>query len=121
MKEIKYLLDENVDPNLRSAIHHQWPDVTVWIIGDPGAPQRGTLDPDILQWCEANQFVLVTNNRASMPVHLCEHLAAEGQASGIFILNPEMSMGESAAELILISQASGAEEYMNHIHYLPIS
>ncbi|MBS1253700.1 MAG: hypothetical protein MAG451_02753 [Anaerolineales bacterium] len=43
-----YLLDENVDPALRTAIHHQWPDVAVWIIGDPSAPKRGTPDPDIL-------------------------------------------------------------------------
>ena len=76
MSEIKYLLDENVDPSLRVAIHQQWPEIVIWIIGDPGAPQRGTLDPDILQWCEAHNFSLVTNNRTSMPIHLRDYLSA---------------------------------------------
>jgi hypothetical protein len=91
MSEIKYLLDENVVPHLRTAVQRQWPDITVWIMGDPGTPKLGTLDPDILRWCEANHFLLVTNNRASMPVHLRDHLAAGGQTPGIFILNPDMS------------------------------
>jgi hypothetical protein len=34
-----------------------------------------TLDPEILLWCEAHRFILVTNNRRSMPRHLADHLA----------------------------------------------
>lgn len=121
MSEIKYLLDENVDPSLRAAIHQRWSEVVVWIIGDPGAPQRGTLDPDILLWCETNNFSLVTNNRRSMPVHLRDHLSAGQQVPGIFILNPDMTMGETAEELAIICQASKAEEYVNQLNYLPVS
>nr|WP_293128835.1 DUF5615 family PIN-like protein [Microcoleus sp. bin38.metabat.b11b12b14.051] len=44
-------------------------------MGEPEAPSRGTLDPEILKWCEEYNFILVTNNRKSMPVHLTDHLA----------------------------------------------
>jgi hypothetical protein len=49
-----------------------------------GCPDYGTLDPDILIWCEENEFILVTNNRKSMPVHLQDHLAENRRATGYF-------------------------------------
>ena len=86
MSEIRYLLDENVNPILRSALLRENPNLIVWQIGLPGAPAFGTLDPEILIWCEDNEFVLVTNNRKSMPVHLKDHLKENRRATGIFIL-----------------------------------
>ncbi len=85
-----------------------------------GVPALGTLDPEILIWCEENGFILVTNNRKSMPVHLEDHLAANRRAAGIFTLSAEMSVGETVDELVLIASASSAEEYQNQIIYLPI-
>ena len=121
MSEIKYLLDENVNPNLRKALHQQWPEIVVWIISDPGAPPKGTPDPNILLWCEANDFSLVTNNRTSMPPHLKDHLDSGHQVPGIFILNPDMTMSETASELATIWGASESEEYRNLLHFLPVS
>ncbi len=72
---VRYLLDEHVPPVYRAALASRAPDLAVWRIGDPGAPARGTLDPEILQWCEGNGFALVTSNRNSMPRHLADHLA----------------------------------------------
>ncbi|MGA9383254.1 MAG: DUF5615 family PIN-like protein, partial [Phormidium sp.] len=65
---LKYLLDENVDPSYKIQLHRQNPDIVMWVVGEPGTPPRGTLDPEILCWCEEYDFVLVTNNRTSMPV-----------------------------------------------------
>jgi hypothetical protein len=102
MNAIKYLLDEHVDPDLKRALKKGWHDIVVWRIGEPGAPPLGSPDPDLLTWCEVNEFILVTNNRASMPVHLRDHLAAERHVPGIFVLNPKMKLGETAEELALI-------------------
>ena len=121
MSEIRYLLDENVNPILRSALLRESPNLTVWQVGMLGAPALGTLDDEILIWCEENEFILVTNNRKSMPVHLQDHLNTGRQTNGIFTINVEMSVGETVEELILIASASSVEEYQNQIIYLPIS
>jgi len=76
MNDIRYLLDENVAPLFRAALLKREPKLVVWKIGDPGAPPTGTPDPAILQWCEENSFILVTNNRKSMPQHFRDHLAS---------------------------------------------
>jgi len=57
----------------------------VWRIHDPGAPAVGTLDPDLLRWCEVYGVALVTSNRRSMPVHLANHLASGGHMPGVFV------------------------------------
>ena len=64
---IQYLLDEHIAPLYRTQLVRQAPDLVVRMIGDPDAPPKGTLDPEILIWCETHNFILVTNNRKSMP------------------------------------------------------
>ena len=121
MNARKYFLDEHVSPSLKMAIHQYRPEIIVWRIGDPGTPPRGTLDPDILLWCETNGFSLVTENRGSMPIHLRDHLAAGRHVPTIFILNDGMSIGQTAEELALISVAVQPDEYADTIRFLPIS
>ncbi len=119
--DIRYLLDENVNPVLRVELLKRAAGMIIWKVGDPGAPSRGTADPDILLWCEKNSFILVTNNRKSMPKHLKNHLANNHQIPGILVLNPEMSIGDTIEELLLIWELSDALEYRNLILYLPVT
>ena len=121
MSEIRYLLDENVNPAFRTALLQYDSTMIVWKIGDPGVPPTGTKDPEILDWCEDNQFILVTNNRKSMPEHLTDHLTKGRHIPGIFELNPNMSLGETIEELALIWGASGPHDYQDLILYLPLS
>ena len=107
MSATRYLLDEHVDPALRAQLIQHELDLTVWIVGDPGGPPRGALDPDVLLWCEANGFSLVTNNRKSMAGHLRDHLAAGHHVPGIFVLNPNMTMGATIKNLPHPTQAIG--------------
>ena len=121
MSTIRYLLDENVDPLFRTELLRYEPEMVVWRIGDPTTPSRGTSDPDILIWCEENAFILVTNNRKSMPQHLQVHLSEGRHSSGILELNPSMSIGETIEELVLIWSASDIDEYRDKLLYLPIT
>jgi len=118
---IRYLLDENVDPVYRSELLTREPELIVWRVGTLGAPPHATPDPEILYWCELNGFLLVTNNRRSMPRHLQDHLVKGRHVPGIIELNPNMSIGETIDELLLIWAASEENEFLDQIIYLPIS
>lgn len=103
------------------AVTYLFTTTLVWCIGDPGAPEHSTLDPNLLDWCETHGFSLVTNNRTSMPAHLREHLAAGRQVPGIFVLNPNIALAETVEELALIWGASEPDEYADQINFLPVS
>lgn len=117
---IKYLMDENLDPIYQTQLRRKEPELVVWAIGDPNTPSKGTLDPEVLLWCEEYGFVLVTNNRSSMPVHLEEHLAQGHHIPGIFQLSPNMGIGETLEELVLAALASLEDEHSDRISYLPL-
>src|SRR4051812_20730350 len=96
---MKLLLDENLPIALRTQLRRRLTELVVWRIGDIGAPPFGTLDPPILEWCEENGFHLVTDNRASMPAHLADHLASGRHVPGIFNIQRSESMGVLLDEL----------------------
>ncbi len=55
---LNYLLDENVDRIYRTQLLQQNLGLVVLVVGDSDAPPKRTLDPEILCWCEENNFVL---------------------------------------------------------------
>jgi hypothetical protein len=118
---LKYLVDENVNPLYPTQLRLKRPELVVLVIGEPLTPKKGTKDPEILVWCEEYDFILVTNNRRSMPVHLKDHLQQDRHIPGIFILDPQLTIGENIEELLLIAEISFAEEYQDQIIFLPIT
>ena len=118
MNSFKFLLDENTGRSLRDALSQQWPDMVVWAVGEPGVPSRGTPDPDILRWCDTQQFALVTYNRASMPMHLKDHLTAGCHILGIFVLRRKMSIGQIIEALGAIWLTADPGQYADQITYL---
>ena len=116
----RFLIDENISPKYRTQLLYHEPSLTVLAVGDEGAPPKSTPDPEILVWCEQNQFNLITNNRDSMPKHLFDHLSAGHHVPGIFTIKRKVPMGKIIEELLLIVGASDEDEYIDEIKYLPL-
>jgi Domain of unknown function (DUF5615) len=113
-----FLLDENLPAWWRGAINNDRPHLSVWRVGDPGAPPIQSPDPDILRWCEANNFILLTNNRGTMPGHLADHLAAGRHVPGIVVVSLGVDVHFLAELLDLIASASFPGEFEDQIRYL---
>ena len=119
MSAPKFLLDENLPPTLAGQLRRHEPRIIVLAIGQWGAPPGGTLDPDILHWTEEHDFLLVTNNRHSMPGHLKDHLASNGHIPGILVVPTTHDIGLLIEVLALVWGASLPDEYRDEITYLP--
>ena len=116
-----YLLDEHIPSAYRTQLVYHEPSLTVWKIGDEGAPPKSTPDPEILHWCEQNDFMLVTNNRKSMPGHLADHLAAGHHVPGIITIDLNAPMGVVLEDLLLIVGASSGDELIDRILDVPFN
>ncbi|MBM3236106.1 hypothetical protein FJZ31_07380 [Candidatus Poribacteria bacterium] len=117
---IKYLLDEHIPHAYRDQLLYHEPSLTILVIGGEGAPCRGTPDPEILRWCEQNGFILLTNNRKTMPTHLADHLSNGRHVPGILIIDLEARMGLVLEDLILSVKAARESEFMDCIAYVPL-
>lgn len=82
--KVRFLLDENLSPQIQAGLWRYNPAIDVVRVGDRGVPPLGTADPDLLRYLESAQRALVTNNRVSMPGHLRDHYEAGGQHWGVF-------------------------------------
>jgi hypothetical protein len=114
----RFLLDENTEPAITSGLRRRDPALAIWRVGEPVALPLGTLDPDILRWCEEHDCVLVTNNRHSMPGHLRDHVQEGRHIPGIFTINVQMGVGLVIDPLILASQIVDPEECRDQIKHL---
>ena len=117
---VRYLVDENLPPIYQIQLLRRKSDLTVWVIGEPGTPSKGTLDPEILTWCEQHRFMLITNNRSSMPVHLLDHFNDGGHIPGILAVKPKASFGSILEDLILIAEIDDVSEFRDRIIYIPL-
>ena len=117
---LKYLFDENLAPLYVNQMRRLKPELLVRAVGEPGVPEKGTQDPEILQWCKEHEFILVTDNRASMPAHLRKHLAEGRHMPGVITLRQNMSIGKTLEQLIFIAEASPTDEFQDRIAYMPV-
>ena len=116
----RFLLDEHVNRAIQRQLRRLDPRIDVLAIGDPGAPPAGTSDPDLLRWIEEHGYILVTENRSTIPGHLSDHFAAGRHIPGLFWIRPGVGIGQVIEELYLIWYASTADEYRDRPLFIPL-
>jgi hypothetical protein len=109
-----------MDPEVRVQLQKKQPEIEVVVIGDSGVPPKSTPDPVILEWIERNNYILVTNNRRTMPEHFRNHLKTGRHVPGILIFRKKYAIRPILEMLEMIWVASDAEEYRDKIEYLPL-
>jgi hypothetical protein len=116
----RFLLDEHINRAIQRQLRRQAPGIEILAIGDPGAPSAGMLDQDVLNWIEENQYILVTENRSTMPRHLSGHFTSGKHIPGLLWVRPGVGIRHIIEELYLIWLASSAEEYKDLTLFIPL-
>ena len=116
----RFLLDEHINRAIQRQLRRQAPGIEILAIGDPGAPSAGMSDQDILNWIEENQYILVTENRSTMPRHLSNHFTSGKHIPGLLWVRPSVGIGHIIEELYLIWISSSADEYKDRAIYIPL-
>ncbi len=97
-----FLLDEHIPRAVARGLALREPAIQVFILGRSGAPSLHVSDPELLIWIEEHACLLVTNNRASMPMHLQVHLHHGVGMYLVFSLFPDRQhLGKSSMNCIL--------------------
>jgi hypothetical protein len=102
MSSLGFLIDENVSPVIATQLRLREPKMPVVAVGQSAASPKGTPDPDLLCWLKEHDHLLVTNNHASMPEHLHNHLAIGRYIPGILVTPVPVDSGLIIEELILV-------------------
>jgi hypothetical protein len=78
----------------------------------------GTSDAELLLWTEAEDRILVSFDKRTLPDHLADHLTAGHHCPGIFMVSPSHRPVETLEFLVLAAHASEPAEWRDWIKYL---
>lgn len=117
--KVRFLIDENLPPRLKTSLLRLNPDIDVVRVGEPETPAYGTPDADLLCYLETSQRLLVTDNRTSMPGHLTNHWSQARHIWGLLWVRPRTPVSKLAQDLLLVWEASEAEEWLDCLDWIP--
>lgn len=117
---VRFLLDENITPQIRDLALLRYPHLDIACIGDPDCPPKGTPDEMILRFVVESQRVLITRNRKSIPGHVRN---IEGQGIihwGVFRVRSGTTYRQLIEELYLLAEASEPTEWVSKLSWIPL-
>jgi hypothetical protein len=76
-------------------------------------------DPDVLRIAAESGRILVSHDRKTMPAHFARFLK-EGSSPGVIIVSQELDIGAAIDDLLLIWAATDAEEWIEHLGFVPL-
>jgi hypothetical protein len=79
---------------------------------------EGVKDPEVLAITARDGRVLVTHDRKTMPTEFGQFITSQ-TSSGVLILSQSLPIGEAIDAIILVWEASTAEEWVNQIMTFP--
>jgi hypothetical protein len=119
MSRPRFLIDEDTDPVLASALRQAQPTIDIVRVGDPGAPPRGTLDPDLLVAAEVLGRVLISHDRTTMPTALMNHFAAGRHTAGVILLRRGFPLAREVQKIEHQWSTTEADDWIDRTIYLP--
>jgi len=114
---IRFQADADLDGRIIRGLKRRAQDIDIRTAADAGI--SGLKDPDVLRLSAETGRVLVSQDRRTMPAHFAEYVSA-ANSSGVILLREAISIAVAIEELVLISTASEAEEWINRLAWIPL-
>jgi len=123
VSKVAFLLDEHVPVAVGNAVLGLRPAAVVRVVGThPDVPPKRTPDPVLLNFAEDEGYAVVTFDKDTMPGHAAAHVTAGRHTRGVFVFpnGNNLNAGLIASELVMIWEASEAEEWTDETVFLPM-
>jgi hypothetical protein len=93
------------------------PEIDIRTAADAGL--TGLEDPEVLQVAAESGWILVSQDRRTMPAHFARY-SLGSQSSGLILLREAIPISTAIEELVLVWGASEAEEWIGRIAWIPL-
>lgn len=115
---LRLLFDENLNGDIVRGLALRECGLDLSRVQDVGL--EGTDDPTILAWAAANDRIVVTHDRATMPSHAYSRIASGLPMCGLFVVPDRMAIRDVINELLLIHACSEQTEWAGLVLFLPL-
>ena len=118
MSAVRYLFDEDFNGRIVRGVRRRAPNLDTVTIQEAGL--RDALDPAVLEWAAAASRVVVSHDHRTMRAYAEEKLRAERAMAGLILVRQDYPLGQVIDDLVLIAEATTAEEWQGKILFLPL-
>lgn len=115
---VRLVIDEDVDPDLIKGLQRRVHDVDIVSLVD--VHLLGRSDAAVLEWAAGAGRILVSHDFRTLPGFANERLRAGLAMPGVFLLRSTLPIRVMIEELVLVVEASEAEEWVNRVVRLPL-
>jgi hypothetical protein len=115
--KVRFQADADFNQNILRAVRRWDPAIDFQTAHE--AELRGIEDKEVLQKAAQENRLLISHDRRTMPFHFATFIATQTSA-GVIIVSQDLPIRQAVEDLILIWEASEAEEWINRIDSLPL-
>lgn len=115
---VRLLSDENFNGEIVRGLLLRRPDLDLHRVQDVGLEAAD--DPAILEWAAANNRIVLTHDRATMPDFAYARVVRGQPMPGIFVVDDRMSVRQAIDEVLLVEVCSEQAEWVGLVVYLPL-
>ena len=116
MTEIRFQADAELRQAIVTGAIRRQPNLDFQSANEAGL--EGIKDPEVLTIAARDGRVLVTHDRKTMPTEFGQFIISQ-TSSGVLILSQNLPISEAINAIILVWEASTAEEWLNQIMTFP--
>jgi predicted nuclease of predicted toxin-antitoxin system len=115
---VRFLADANLNEAIVTGCRRREPGID--FLSATAAKLEGVPDPEVLAFAMSQARILVTSDLRTMPRHFAEFVQAYGECPGVFLVKQRASLAVVIEALLLVWEASDAEEWKNRIVEIPL-
>jgi len=114
---VKFQADADLDGRILRGLRRAAPEVDIRTASEAGL--AGLEDLEVLQIAADSGRVLVSQDRRTMPAHFAR-FTSHARSPGVILLREAIPISAAIEELVLIWNASDAEEWVTRIVWIPL-
>ena len=114
--KVRFQADADLNENIAKGVLRRQPQIDFTTANEAGF--EGVPDEDVLSIAASDGRILVTHDRKTMPSHFAEFIVNR-ESPGVIIVPKNAEVARVIDDLMLIWNASAADEYVNLIRSIP--
>jgi len=115
--KIRYQADADLNEDIVNGVRRRAPEIDFQTAAE--ANLAGIGDSKVLSIAAAEDRILITNDRKTMPKHFADFIASSS-CPGVFVVSQYAEISRVINDLVLIWHATDSVEYRNSIRTLPL-
>jgi Domain of unknown function (DUF5615) len=118
VSRVKFLFDEDLNGRIVRGVRRRISDLDSRTVQEVDLPEAS--DPAVLDWAATQGRVVITHDHRTMRPCAEDRLKAGLPMTGLILLRQTTALGQVIDDLVLIAEATTAEEWRGTIVFLPL-